>query len=105
MAMLINGERVPDELADEEFGRLKRCRSALPDSVPTPEDQLRLMAACAVVDRILIRQHADRDRRPIDSAIIDAEVRKAMRHNNCRSSINEPAMRRRTGASAEARHG
>jgi hypothetical protein len=52
--MLINGERVPDELVEEEFARLKRCHSALPDSAPTPE-QLRLMAACAVVDRIMIR--------------------------------------------------
>jgi hypothetical protein len=49
MAMLINGERVPDELAEEESGRLKRCQSALPNSAPRREAQLRLMAACAVV--------------------------------------------------------
>jgi len=94
MPMHINGERVPDELVEEEFARLRRCRSAAEASVPISEAQLRLMAACAVVDRILIRQHADKDPRPIDPDTIEAEVRREIRQGNCRSGINEPALRR-----------
>jgi hypothetical protein len=92
--MHINGERVPDELVEEEFARLRRCRSASETSAPISEAQLRLMAACAVVDRILIRQHADKDPRPIDPEIIEAEVRREIRQGNCRSGVNEPALRR-----------
>jgi peptidyl-prolyl cis-trans isomerase C len=92
--MLINGERVPDELIEAEFTRLRTSRSTSLESAPVSEPQLRLMAACAVVDRILIRQHADKDQRPIDPALIDAEMSAGMRVNGCRAGINEPAMRR-----------
>jgi peptidyl-prolyl cis-trans isomerase C len=94
MPMLINGERVPDELIEAEFTRLRTSRSTSLESAPVSEPQLRLMAACAVVDRILIRQHADKDQRPIDPALIDAEMSAGMRVNGCRAGINEPAMRR-----------
>src|SRR5580700_129884 len=94
MAMLINGERIPDELMEEEFVRLKRCHDAAPASAPMSAVQLRLLAACTVVDRVLIRQHANRDPRPIDPAIVEAEMRAQTSVNGCRSGINEAAMRR-----------
>src|SRR5260370_32228580 len=93
MAMLINGERIPDELVEAEFVRMRASHCAANGSAPVSEDHLRLMAACAVVDRILIRQHADRDPRPIDPEIIDAEMRRESPPRNCRTGINEPGLR------------
>jgi len=49
------------------------------------------MAACAVVDRVLIRQAAERDPRPIDPREIEALVRREIERSG---SGNEPAMRR-----------
>jgi hypothetical protein len=94
MAMLINGERVPDGLVEDELGRLRTSHGAMREVAPVSEEHLRLIAACAVVDRILIRQHADKDPRPIDPETIAAEVRKEERQGNCRSGVNEPALRR-----------
>ena len=94
MAMLINGEPVPDALVEEELTVLRLSHGAVKDAPSVSEEHLRLIAACAVVDRILIRQHADKDPRPIDPEIIETEVRREIRQGNCRSGVNEPALRR-----------
>ncbi len=52
------------------------------------------MAACAVVDRVIIRQAAGKDRRPVDGRAVEAEMREQMQQNGCRSGVNEVALRR-----------
>lgn len=90
MALSVNGELIPDALVTHEFERLLKTQKA-GDSDPA---RLRLMAACAVVDRVLIRQAADRDPRPVDGREVEAVMRREMQSAGCRAGINEPAMRR-----------
>ncbi len=90
MAISINGEVVSDALVDLEYERLLKTQKA-GDPDPT---RLRLMAACAVVDQVLIRQAAERDPRPVDPPEVEALMRHEMQTANCRTGINEPAMRR-----------
>ena len=71
MAILINGEIIPDALVDLEYERLLKTQKA---GNPDPA-RLRLMAACAAVDQVLIRQAAERDPRPADPSELDALVR------------------------------
>jgi hypothetical protein len=52
MAILVNGERIPDALVTAECELLRKSQMA---GAAPAEDQLRLMAACAVVDKVLIR--------------------------------------------------
>lgn len=90
MALSINGELVPDALVTHEFERLLKTQKAgNPDRA-----KLRLMAACAIVDRVLIRQAADRDPRPVDPQEVEAVMRREMQSAGCRPGVNEPAMRR-----------
>ncbi len=97
MGMLINGEHVPDAAVEEEFARLQTIQLAQKDfgggSVPNQEN-LRLAAACAVVDRVLLRQAADEDCRPLDPHAVDVEMREQMQLNNCRAGVNEASIRR-----------
>jgi hypothetical protein len=88
MAMLINGECIPDALVDHEYDLLRRTQ---PGAEPA---RLRLMAACAVVDRVLLRQEADRDPRPIAPEAIDAAVNREVQRGSCRPGINPDALRR-----------
>lgn len=90
MAISINGEIVSDALVELEYERLLKTHKA---GNPEPT-RIRLMAACAVVDQVLIRQAADRDPRPVDPREVEALMRREMQAANCRTGINEPAMRR-----------
>jgi hypothetical protein len=90
VAISVNGELIPDALVAHEFERLMKTHKA---GNPDPA-QLRLMAACAVVDRLLIRQAADRDARPVDPREVETVMRREMQAAGCRPGINEPAMRR-----------
>lgn len=90
MAISVNGEIIPDALVDLEYERLLKTQKA-GDPDPT---HLRLMAACAVVDQVLIRQAADRDPRPVDPREVEAFMRREMQSASCRTGINEPALRR-----------
>jgi hypothetical protein len=78
--MLVNGDCVPSETIEEEFRKLKAVHAAHGTGAPaTPDDEaLGLMAACAVVDRVLIRQHAEKDLRRIDPSAIEREMREQM---------------------------
>jgi parvulin-like peptidyl-prolyl isomerase len=90
MAISINGEIIPDALVTQEYERLLKTQKA----GHADPAQLRIMAACAVVDRVLIRQLAERDPRPIDSREVEAAMRREMQSADCRTGVNEPAMRR-----------
>lgn len=90
MAISVNGELIPDALVAHEFEQLVRTQKF---GNPDPS-RLRLMAACTVVDRVLVRQAAERDPRPVDPREVEAVLRREMRSAGCRPGINEPAMRR-----------
>jgi hypothetical protein len=96
MPIQINGESVPDALVDEELARLlKSSRSSDKTLDEAGMQKFRLMAACGVVDRILIRQAAEKDTRPIAPDVVDAEMQAEMNRSNCRPGVNEEAMRRK----------
>jgi hypothetical protein len=62
VAISVNGELIPDALVAHEFEQLLKTQKL----GSRDQEQLRLMAACAVVDRVLVRQAAERDPRPVD---------------------------------------
>jgi peptidyl-prolyl cis-trans isomerase C len=96
MPIQINGESVPDALVDEELARLlKSSRSSDKTLDEAGMQKFRLMAACGVVDRILIRQAAEKDTRPIAPDVVDAEMQAEMNRSNCRPGVNEEAMPRK----------
>ncbi|MCU1274262.1 MAG: prsA [Bryobacterales bacterium] len=90
MAISVNGEHIPDALVTHEFERLLKTQKA-GNADPA---QLRLVAACAVVDRVLIRQAAERDPRQVDPREVETVMRREMQSAGCRAGVNEPAMRR-----------
>jgi peptidyl-prolyl cis-trans isomerase C len=89
VAISVNGEHIPDALIAHEFERLLKTQKA-GDANP---EQLRLMAACAVVDRVLIRQAAERDPRPVDPREVEAVMRRELQSGNRRAGVNESALR------------
>lgn len=90
MAISVNGELIPDALVDREFERLAKSQKAgSPDAA-----RLKLMAACAVVDRVLVRQAAERDPRPVDPEDVEALMRREIERAGCRPGVNEAALRR-----------
>jgi len=72
VAISINGEIIPDALVTQEYERLLKTQKA----GHADPAQLRIMAACAVVDRELIRQAAERDPRPMDSREVETPMRR-----------------------------
>jgi hypothetical protein len=84
MAISINGEIIPDALVAHEYERLLKTQKA-GNADPA---QLQLMAACAVVDRVLIRQMAERDPRPIHPREVETAMRREMQSSNCRTGVN-----------------
>lgn len=86
MPILVNGEIVPPELLREEERRLGQL--ATWQDVPEGLEKtlrLRQSAECSVVDRVLLRQEADKDTRPIDPAVVAAHVQQLSAAQSCRS--------------------
>jgi len=85
MPILVNGELIPKELIREEERRLAQLPEwlGIPDSL---EKGVRLREAAEqyATDRILLRQEADQDRRPIDSSLIAGEVQRLGAVRGCR---------------------
>jgi hypothetical protein len=86
MPILVNGEIVPPELLREE----ERCLGQLPEWQEIPDGlektlRLRQAAECSVVDRVLLRQEADKDSRPIDPAVVAAHVEQVSAAQSCRA--------------------
>jgi hypothetical protein len=77
MPVLINGELLSKELIREEAQRLGQAPDWL--SVPdSPEKRIRLQQAAEqfAIDRVLLRQVAEKDTRPLDPQLADAEVQR-----------------------------
>jgi parvulin-like peptidyl-prolyl isomerase len=90
VAISVNGERIPGPLIGHEFERLLKTQQ----TGGADPAQLRLMAACSLVDRVLMRQAAERHPRPVDPREVEAVMRREMRCANCRAGVNEPSMPR-----------
>jgi peptidyl-prolyl cis-trans isomerase C len=94
MPVLINGELLSKELIREEAQRLNLA----PDwrNVPdTPEKRIRLQAAAEpfAIDRVLLRQEAEKDTCPMDPAVVEAEIQGLRTTNGCRVVFDDAHLR------------
>ena len=85
MQIVVNGQLLPRELIREE----ERALAQLPEWRDVPDSfeknmRLREAAQRSATDRVLLRQATDRDPRPLDSAIVAAEVARLKETNGCR---------------------
>jgi hypothetical protein len=85
MQIVVNGEPLPRELIREQ----ERALAQLPEWRDVPDSfaknmRLREAAERSAIDRVLLRQATDRDPRPIDPAIVAAEVARLKETNGCR---------------------
>jgi peptidyl-prolyl cis-trans isomerase C len=85
MPILINGEVVPTELIREQ----ERGLAQLPEWQSIPDGlekgmRLRQAAESYVIDRVLLRQAADKDPRPLDPALVAAQVQRLVTTQTCR---------------------
>jgi peptidyl-prolyl cis-trans isomerase C len=95
MPILLNGEVIPQELIQQEERRLAEVPEwrAIPDAL---EKQMRLRreAELHVIDRVLLRQEADKDPRPIDSALVATQVQRLTTAQSCRVLFDEGPLAR-----------
>jgi parvulin-like peptidyl-prolyl isomerase len=85
MPILVNGEIIPRELILDEERRLAASTEwrAIPDALEK-QTHLRQAAEASVIDRILLRQAAEKDRRPLDPALVSTEVERLTAAQGCR---------------------
>jgi parvulin-like peptidyl-prolyl isomerase len=85
MPILVNGEIIPRELILDEERRLAASPEwrAIPDALEK-QTHLRHAAEACVIDRILLRQAADQDPRPIDPALVSTQVERLTAAQGCR---------------------
>jgi PPIC-type PPIASE domain len=95
MPILVNGEIVPRELLLEEERRLAASHEwrVIPEALEK-QTHLRQAAEACVIDRILLRQAADRDPRPIDAAVIASHVKHLSATQGCRVLVDEGPLTR-----------
>jgi parvulin-like peptidyl-prolyl isomerase len=94
MAYLVNRQPVPEALIREEGQRLGRDPRW--DSIPEEAARTRQVRAAAeqsAVGRILVEQAAANDPRPIDSRLIETEVRQVKSRASCRGAFDDTAVR------------
>jgi hypothetical protein len=95
----VNGESIPAELIREEERRL----SQLPEWPDMPDGldktvRLRETAEWCAIDRILLRQEADKDPRPIDPALVAAHVERLVTSQSCRVLFDDAPLARQIEA-------
>jgi len=90
MPYLVNGRLVAEDSIHREEVRLRRDPQweAIADEAERAR-RLRTAAEFAAVDLTLVEQLAASDPRPIDSEVVECEVRKQEALGNCRSAENE----------------
>ena len=84
MPILVNGELLPKVFVQEEGQRLAAMPAwqAFPGG-PEKRRQLREAAEMQAIDRLLLRQEAQKDLRPIDPEDVTAEIQRLRRSNAC----------------------
>lgn len=96
MPLLVNGEPIASEAIRDEAQRL-RLRPEWRDLPDNLEGSMRVRAEAELrlIDRVLLRQAAEKDARPVDPAVVDAEVQRLKAGNGgCRSAVDEEFLRR-----------
>jgi hypothetical protein len=95
MPILVNGEIVPAELLREEERRLGQLPEwqTIPDALEK-RMRLRQAAESCAIDRVLLRQQADQDSRPIDPALIATQVQRLMTAATCRVLFDDGPLSR-----------
>jgi hypothetical protein len=95
MPILVNGEVIPQELIRDEERRLAQSPEwqAVPDALEKGM-RLREVAEASAIDRVLLRQAADRDPRPIDAAVIATHVKHLTATQGCRVLFDEGPLAR-----------
>jgi peptidyl-prolyl cis-trans isomerase C len=99
MPILINGELIPTELIREE----ERCLAQLPEWQGIPDGiekgmRLRQAAELYVIDHVLLRQEADKDPRPVDPALVAAQVQHLWTTQSCRAVFDDAPLSRQIEA-------
>ncbi len=95
MPILVNGELIGKELIREESQRVGQA----PDWLTVPESlekriRLQQVAEEYAIDRVLLRQAAEKDTRPVDPEILEAEVQRLRDANGCRVVFDDAPLRR-----------
>jgi parvulin-like peptidyl-prolyl isomerase len=99
LPILVNAEIVPAELIREEG----RCLAQLPEWQAIPDSiekrmRLREAAEWYAIDGVLLRQEADKDARPIDPALVSAQVQRLTAAQSCRVLFDDSALSRQIEA-------
>jgi hypothetical protein len=94
MPVIINGEILPKELVREEAQRLGEAPDwrNVPDSLEK-RTHLQQAAEQFAIDRILLRQEAEKDTRPMDPALVENEVQRLRTTNGCRVVFDDAPLR------------
>ena len=95
MPVIVNGEILSKDLIREEAKRL----GAAPDWRDVPESlekrvRLQQTAERFAIDRVLLRQEAEKDTRPIDPALVESEVQRLRTTNGSRVVLDDAPLRR-----------
>jgi hypothetical protein len=96
ITIFVNGELILNETIREESHHLRERPEwrDLPESVETSTG-LRQEAELRVIDRVLLRQEAEKDTRPLERGLVDAEIERLKTENGgCRSAVDEGFLRR-----------
>ncbi len=99
MPIQVNGESIPAELIREEERRLAQLPEwrGVPDGLDKTM-RLREAAEWCAIDRILLRQEADKDPRPIDPALVAAHVERLVTAQSCRVLFDDAPLARQIAA-------
>lgn len=95
MPILVNGEVIPQEFIRDEERRLAQSPEwrVIPEALEKGM-HLRHLAEASVIDRVLLRQAADLDPRPIDAAVIATHVKHLTAAQGCRVLFDEGPLAR-----------
>jgi hypothetical protein len=88
MAILVNGERVPEELIAEERQRWLMAPGW--DAIGDASERETLLQQCSersAIERVLMRQEMLKDTRPIEQALVDRELQRLGGANGCRTEM------------------
>ncbi|MGA2592064.1 MAG: peptidylprolyl isomerase [Bryobacteraceae bacterium] len=95
MPILVNGELIPKELIREEERRLAQLSEwqGLAEGLDKGVRMREAAEQCAI-DRVLLRQQADQDTRPIDPALLASQVQHLRTANGCRVVFDDGPLQR-----------
>jgi peptidyl-prolyl cis-trans isomerase C len=94
MAISVNGMVIPERVIQEEMDRMARDRQWLEVTDERERmTRLRRAAEYSAVNRTLLEQAVASDERPLDPALVEAEVNRLKAQNGCRAAFDDTALR------------